>query len=312
MDADTKKLIEKYKLELMAAASTRGTAAPEPALIAWSPEADDEYAEDTAVDEYPRSTTEQSDDFTSLPPQFTDEAPQFDFEDDNVTDENNQITDQTEPQPEPLFRREGENTASDPQQTDSLGTIPESGQSPDEQLGRRSFESSTTPVNSPDDIKPLVQEENGDYPKTPAEPEYADIDDFLRANPEQGSLRFRTYTARGALPVEGAHITVSKTIGGNRRIFYDITTDSSGQSEILPLPAPSKELSQTPTVSVQPYSLYDAEIIADGYIPVSIRSLPVFEGILSVQRAALVPSAGLSDTETITEAEPNLTEVTHG
>ena len=46
-----------------------------------------------------------------------------------------------------------------------------------------------------------------------------------------------------------------------------------------------------------------------GFIPVSIRSLPVFEGILSVQRVALVPSAGTNERENITESEPDLTEV---
>lgn len=349
MDDNTKKLIEKYKQELLAAAGkppvTRETArrstaeapvetpapvesspfpdlmtdevpsgevpAKTPTVISWS-------TDQTAADklgkyfaEMPSDVSEDTspDDFTTLPPQFTEEAPQNDFTNENVSPENNTITDAVEPEPEPQFRREGENTASNPEQTESLGTIPESGQSPDEQLGRRSFESQAGAVNDPEDVQPLVQETNDNYPEPPMEPEYADLDEFLKVNPRTGSLRFRTYTARNALPVEGARIVVSKMIGNSRHTFYDIITDNSGQTPVLEMPAPSAELSQKPRVSVQPYSLYDAEITAKGFIPVSIRSLPVFEGILSVQRVALVPSAGTNERENITESEPDLTEV---
>ena len=104
---------------------------------------------------------------------------------------------------------------------------------------------------------------------------------------------------------------VTKVIGGIRHTFYDLLTDSSGLTRILEMPAPSGEYSQSPTVSVQPYALYDADITAAGFIPVSVRSLPIFEGILSVQRIALIPSAGTAEKETITESEPELTEVPH-
>lgn len=356
MDNNTKKLIEKYKQELMAAAGkppVHSDSAPKPApalsfpemlpeepaaaisdpdsptpdsapvspdsaaqgsgrtptVIAWSADRSAEEALDKLFGGIPGgSGADSPDDFTTLPPQFTDEAPQNDFTNDNVSPENNSVTDETEPEQEPEFRREGENTASDPAQTESLGTIPESGQSPEEQLGRRSFESQAGAVNSREDVKPLVQEENADYPEPPLEPEYADLDEFLRANPRQGTLRFRAYTARNALPVKGARVVVSKVIGGSRHTFYDLLTDPSGQTPELEMPAPSVELSQTPSVKVQPFSLYDADITAEGYIPVAVRSLPVFEGILSVQRLALVPSAGTDETETITESEPDLTE----
>ena len=74
------------------------------------------------------------------------------------------------------------------------------------------------------------------------------------------------------------------------------------------LPAPPSHLSQTPDSVIQPYSLYDADITAKGYAPVAIRNLPIFEGILSVQRTAMVPRSEDSG-ETISENEPDLTEV---
>lgn len=249
------------------------------------------------------------DDFNTLPPQFIGDVPQNDFTGNAVSPENNTITGETEPEPPVEFPPEGELTSGQPGEAENIGNIPESGQSPDEQLGRRSFESQQQPVNSPEDVKPLVQTQHEGIKTYPPEPEYSTLDEFLKINPRQGTLRFRTYTARNALPVPGAAISVTKVIGGKRHIFYQLTTDSSGQTEIVTLPAPSSVYSQTATSGVQPYSLYDADINAPGYAPVSVRDLPIFEGILSVQRAALVPLAGNDRREIITETEPDLTEV---
>lgn len=250
----------------------------------------------------------QTDDFNSLPPQFTDESPQIDVTNEKVPVENNIPGDEPEPEQPSQFPREGENTTATPGTIENIGTLPVSGQSPEEQLGRRTFVDQSGPVNSPDDIKPLVQQESDDQPEYPMEPEYDKLEDFLAVNTRQGTLRFRTYTARNALPVPNAHVVVFKVIGGKPHIFYELITDQSGQTEVVPLPAPLSELSQTPASGVLPYSLYDANVTADGYDPVEVRSLPVFEGILSVQRIALVPSTG-GQGETITEGEPNLTEV---
>lgn len=251
------------------------------------------------------------DDFNTLPPQFTGDVPQNDFTGNAVSPENNTITGETEPEPPVEFPPEGELTSGQPGEAEDIGSIPESGQSPDEQLGRRSFESQQQPVNSPEDIKPLVQTQHDGVKTYPPEPEYSTLDEFLKVNPRQGTLRFRTYTARNALPVPGASISVTKKIGGKRHIFYQLTTDSSGQTEIVTLPAPSSVYSQTATSGVQPFSLYDADITAPGYAPVSVRDLPIFEGILSVQRAALVPMAAADRREIITETEPDLTEVSN-
>lgn len=254
----------------------------------------------------PQNTT---DDFTTLPPQFTGDVPQEDFTGEAVSPENNNLTGAVEPEPPTQFPAEGELTTGQPGEAENIGQIPESGQFPGEQLTGRSFESQQPPVNSRDDVKPLVQTENDDFKGYVPEPEYNNLDEFMKANPRQGSLRFRTYTARNALPVPNANISVTKMIGGRRHIFYNLTTDSSGQTEEVILPAPSDVYSQTADSGIQPFSLYDADIAADGYAPIAVRNLPVFEGILSVQRAALVPIAGGRRQETVTEEEPDLTEV---
>lgn len=257
----------------------------------------------------PPAGSDEEQSFNELPPQFTDTAPQNDFTGNSVIPETNFSTDITEPEQPNPFPRTGEVNTAEPGQEENIGNIPESGQSPDEQLGRRSFESQQTPQNSPEDIKPLVQQTHDNFPKFPPEPKYETYEDFIKANNRLGSLSFRTYTARNALPVPNANIVVFKTIGDKRHTFYNLTTDRSGQTKEVTLPAPPSSLSQSPTSGVQPYSLFDAEITAEGFNPVSIRNLPVFEGVLSVQRAAMIPSAGMSAGETITEEEPELTEV---
>lgn len=246
--------------------------------------------------------------FNELPPQLSGDVPQVDETNSNVPNENNNITGEREPEQSPQFPKQGEHTESEPSGSAALGVIPESGSGQGEQLGRRSFENQQSPVNSRDDIKPLVQQENSGYP-APPEQVFRSLDEFMRANPRQGSVQFRTYTARNALPVAGAKIVVTKVIGGETHTFYTLTTDVSGQTEEVILPAPPVALSQKPDSGIQPYALYDADITAEGYRPVGVRSLPVFEGILSVQRAAMIPAVNGGETETITDTEPDLTEV---
>lgn len=288
--------LEKYFSDIIG-----GTSPEEPGASA-------EPAEPATEERSNRPEGVQTDDFNSLPPQFTDNPPQVGVTNEAVSPENNVITQDNEAAQPSQFPREGENTTAEPGTIENIGTLPVSGQFPEEQLGRRTFVDQQGPVNSPDDVKPLVQEENDDFPQVPAEKEYPDLESFLAVNTCQGMLRFRTYTARNALPVPNARVVVFKVIGGKPHTFYELVTDRSGQTEEVPLPTPSSQLSQTPDSGVQPYSLYDADITAVGYVPVYVRNLPIFEGILSVQRTALVPSSGVSG-ETITEDEPNLTEV---
>lgn len=336
---DMKKLVEKYKRELME--YSRAAAVPEklsfPEMLPEEPEpaapeppapANEErrpqiigYSEDKSAMENMekifsemgmtqpdgREPAPERPAFDELPPQLYGDVVQVD-ETNSAFPGGNNITGGREPEQAPKFPKQGEHTESTPAGSESLGVIPESGTGQAEQLGRRSFESQQSQVNSRDDIKPLVREENGDYP-APPEQVFQTFDEFMRANPRQGSVQFRTYTARNALPVPGAKITVTKVIGGKPHIFYTLTTDVSGQTEDVILPAPPVALSQKPDCGVQPYALYDADITAEGFRPVSVRGLPVFEGILSVQRTAMIPSTNGGESETIADTEPDLTEV---
>ncbi len=190
-----------------------------------------------------------------------------------------------------------------PEEAERLDDVPQSGEDDDEKLAKRDFSEDQPQDNDPDDIAPLEQQ--GERPDIPTERNYSSLQEYTDLNERRGSLRFRTYTARAALPVAGARVVVSKDIGGRKHVFYSLTTDSSGLTQVMSLPAPPKELSETPDSSVQPYALYNAEVSAVGYNDVLIRDIPVFEGVLSLQKVAMVPELG-QQTEVITEQEPDL------
>lgn len=272
---DMKKLVEKYKRELMEL-SKKAQPMPEKPLV------------------FPEMESEQPADVVDEAAEKPHEPQIIGYSDRDIDDVFAMIAEQVD--------SSGVSTVT-PEEAERLDDQPESGEDPNEQLAKRDFEDQSETVNPRDDIKPLQQ--SGAAPSVPPEPEYETLQEFTDVNNRRGTLRFRTYTARGALPVAGARIVVSRQIGGQRHVFYILTTDESGQSAILSLPAPPKELSETPDSVVTPYATYDVQINAAGYDEVMIRALPVFEGVQSVQRVALVPALG-QPPETIDNTEPDL------
>lgn len=150
----------------------------------------------------------QTDDFNSLPPQFTDNPPQIAETNEEPPVENNTPSNELEREQPSQFPREGENTTAAPGTIENIGTLPVSGQSPDERLGRRTFVDQSGPVNSRDDIKPLVQQENDGHTKCPDEPEYDKLEDFLAVNTRQGYASLQD--------IHGAQCTACPERAGHR------------------------------------------------------------------------------------------------
>ncbi len=111
----------------------------------------------------------------------------------------------------------------------------------------------------------------------------------------EGRLIFAVSTAGGAIPLEGAAVTVrrrrSVTDGSGGEVMAVVYSDASGKTEMIPLPAPAKSLSLTPPRAGEPapYALYDAEVILPAYYTQTFTRIPVFDGITSIQQAALIP-----------------------
>ncbi|MBR5495976.1 MAG: hypothetical protein IKV58_01150, partial [Oscillospiraceae bacterium] len=124
----------------------------------------------------------------------------------------------------------------------------------------------------------------------PAQPQNANqvYDDYLNQNSQQGYLKVQVFAGRGAVPIEKAVVTVTKEIGGQKYEFATLVTDENGSTEKIPLPAPPQILSEQPGNS-KPYATYDVRTTYPDFMAVSNLSVPVFEGIVSLQNVNLNP-----------------------
>lgn len=109
----------------------------------------------------------------------------------------------------------------------------------------------------------------------------------------QGTLRVRTYTAGGALPVKGSVVRIFGADDNNKDVVYSLITDRDGVTVGVTLPTPALSLSFSPDSDASPYSLYDVEVSTPGYFSKKIYGVSVFSGTDSIQAIPMIPeSAG--------------------
>ena len=107
-----------------------------------------------------------------------------------------------------------------------------------------------------------------------------------------GYFKVNVSTADGALPVQGASVTVS-SIGenGESKIWGVMMTDRAGVTRTLELPAPSLRESYDADAdsASRAYSYYQVNVEAEGYFPAEFVNVALFPGIVTVQNAKLIP-----------------------
>lgn len=119
-----------------------------------------------------------------------------------------------------------------------------------------------------------------------------------------GYLVVRVSTARGAIPLENATVSIRGYEKDDSGILYSVESDVSGLTPRLSLPAPPRSLSQTPNDSI-PYSLWNIDVFKDGYITARYSGVPVYSGVTSIQSAELVPlTEGFEPSESFNESQP--------
>ena len=111
---------------------------------------------------------------------------------------------------------------------------------------------------------------------------------YEERNTSEGKLRVVASTAGSAYPVPGARVAVFTEIGNKRHLNYLLTTDESGETPVVTLPAPSADLSQE-AENVAPYALCDIEIFAYGFFRSEAEDVHIFPGITTRQVFQLVP-----------------------
>ena len=128
-----------------------------------------------------------------------------------------------------------------------------------------------------------------------------EINDFLAANPETGTLRIETFASDRAFAVPSARIMIFLPLESGNITLYDGITDISGSSERIILPAPPRSLSSAPNNgNVLPYSAYTLYIEHPSFVRSLFNNVPVFSGIESVQPVQMLAKvAGLSEPDPI-------------
>ena len=80
------------------------------------------------------------------------------------------------------------------------------------------------------------------------------MSDFLISDtPDQGQLKVSLTSRINATPIENARVSISYT-GVPNETIEELTTDSSGQTDTITLPAPPIEYSLNESNEIQPYS----------------------------------------------------------
>jgi peptidoglycan hydrolase-like protein with peptidoglycan-binding domain len=104
-----------------------------------------------------------------------------------------------------------------------------------------------------------------------------------------GRLQVNTRTEAGFIPVEDCQVTISYT-GVEGPPLEVLTTDSSGQTPTIEVPAPPVDYSLEPSAE-QPYSEYTCTVEAPGYQPVVVNGTQVFPQETALQNIEMVPLA---------------------
>lgn len=114
----------------------------------------------------------------------------------------------------------------------------------------------------------------------------------------KGLLQINVTSAGDSRPVADARIAISYT-GVPEKMLEQVTTDSSGQSEVLTLDAPPEEWSLDPDNEQQPYSEYTLNISAPGFEPVSIAGAEILANVKAIQNVRLRPDEKGNEEEQV-------------
>lgn len=104
---------------------------------------------------------------------------------------------------------------------------------------------------------------------------------------DSGFLRVDVNSRLNQFPIEDAVVDISSQTEPDR-ILEELTTNRSGQTEEITLPAPSVDLSLEPQ-DLQPYSEYQITVRAPGFEPMTIQGSEILAGQLSTQPVRLRP-----------------------
>ncbi len=203
----------------------------------------------------------------------------------NVPEQNvSGVTDNSATAPRP---ENGEVQVTTEEQAERLNDQPVSGTDPNEQLTGRSFEEKPQTPVSDVSMEHGSRSEPANFPRSV----FDSYEDYQNQNTGKGTIIFRVYTGRQAVPLENAECVIYTRINGSKYEIARLLTNSSGQTPVQELPAPDKELSQHSENTIQAFALYDATVTKKGFSQVVLEDIPVFDTVQSVQRVFMIVNA---------------------
>lgn len=110
----------------------------------------------------------------------------------------------------------------------------------------------------------------------------------IAPNIAYGFLKVITRTGNEALPLPNVTVTVTAIEGANTRLYFSGITNESGETDHIPLPTPELNPNASPT-NKQLYQSYDVTVYHPDYFRMESRGLPIFPGITSLQKFAMIP-----------------------
>lgn len=114
---------------------------------------------------------------------------------------------------------------------------------------------------------------------------------------DRGNLSLQITSTIGLLPIENARISISYT--GEDTVVEEITTDNSGRTETVSLPAPPLEWSLDAEQTNRPYAELNLQITAPGYQPVTIEGSELLAEATALQQVRMEPTEEMQQTEDI-------------
>lgn len=111
-----------------------------------------------------------------------------------------------------------------------------------------------------------------------------------------GYLQIQARTAQGAVPLEGARVWVLDDEGN---ALYHLITDESGETQTVSLETLDRSFSQNPYYLGKPYADYGVMVELEGFEPVTVTEIPIFEGETATLPVMLTPLQDRNATRTM-------------
>lgn len=108
-----------------------------------------------------------------------------------------------------------------------------------------------------------------------------EFENIPRLPAQSGQLQVRLVEERTKRPISGAEVEISYE-GDPEGEIRRYTTDESGMTEVLSLPAPDVEYS-TQFSEEQPYAEYTVRVTASGYEDVEVAGTEILPGVIAIQ-----------------------------